>query len=63
MKKQLTVICIIGILLVVGLSGCLNGDSNPKIHLFTVTPDVIIQGQDLSDEMYLKETVKLISGP
>ncbi len=28
-----------------------------------LTPDVIIQGQDQSDETYLKETVKLISGP
>ena len=28
-----------------------------------LTPDVIIQGQDQSDEMYLKETLKLISGP
>jgi C-terminal processing protease CtpA/Prc len=28
-----------------------------------LTPDVKIQGQDQSDETYLKETVKLISGP
>jgi len=49
MKKQLTIICIIGMLLVVGLSGCL--EEEPKISN-TIKIQVLVVFKYLNNESY-----------